>query len=214
MGQVGSGKGTYASRISKAMDILHLSTGELLRQEIKNETEIGKRAKIFVEKADWSAKEIHDIIMELLKKEINKPEASNGFIFDGFPRTLDQAKDLEKITDIDTVINLNVPEKMLLDRITNRRTCKKCGTVYNLISVPPKKAGICDKCEGELYQRTDETEEMTKHRMEENDRCTNPVLEFYRNKGLVIEIVNDNPEALPNEVVERILDKLKKVKTE
>ena len=198
LGQVGSGKGTYASRISKRLGIPHISTGQLLRDEISKETETGKKAKIYVEKADWGAQEIHDIIMKLVKNRIAQSDSEKGFIFDGFPRTLKQAEGLEKIIDIDMAINITVPENVIISRITSRRTCRKCGEIYNVRdpTMRPEKEGICDKCGGELYQREDETEEMTKKRIKENDINVGPVIEYYREKGKLKDI-NWNPEDVP-----------------
>ena len=143
--------------------------------------------------------------MEIVKRRLAKLDAEHGFIFDGFPRTMHQAHALEEITPIDAVILLKVPEDILLRRITSRRTCRECGTIYNVLFLKPKVEGKCDKCGGELYQRPDEQLEPTKQRMKEHERLTEPVAEFYRERGLIKEIENNDIETPPEPIVERIL---------
>jgi adenylate kinase len=147
-------------------------------------------------------------------ERIKKDDTIYGFIIDGFPRTIPQAEQLGKIIKIDAVVNLVVPEKIIIDRLVNRRVCEKCGAIFNILTVKPKKEGVCDKCQGKLIQRKDDTIEVITDRLDVYKNQTQPLIEYYNKKDLIIDIVNDNPNAKPEEVLPRILDKLKKVKIE
>jgi len=210
LGAPGSGKGTYATRVAPHLNVPQISTGDLLRENLKNNTEIGKKAKSFMEAGKLVPDEL---VMELLKQRIKKDDTKNGFILDGFPRTIPQAEQLEKITKIDAVVNLIVPEKIIINRLTSRRVCEKCGAIFNVLSLRPKEDGICDKCGGNLIQRKDDTIEVIRDRLNVYKNQTEPLIEYYKKKGLIIDIINDDPNAKPEEVLPRILERLKKVKT-
>ncbi|MEM7826866.1 MAG: nucleoside monophosphate kinase [Candidatus Aenigmatarchaeota archaeon] len=192
LGPPGSGKGTLSFAISEKYGISHIEAGKILREEIENRTEIGKKVKEIVE----SGRLVPDnIISELVKKRIDT--CKKGFILDGYPRTIGQAEALKKMTDIDLVINLSIPDKILIERAAGRRTCRKCGAVYNIADIHeeidgvvynmppllPKKAWTCDKCGGELYIRSDEKPDVIKKRLEEYKRQTKPLIEYYKNKN-------------------------------
>lgn len=209
MGPQGSGKGTYASRLSPILGIPHISTGEIFRENIAQGTALGKK----VEKYFGSGELVpDDLTMEVVKERLKKPDCKNGFIFDGFPRTLEQAKELEKITNIDVVILLKISKRILIKKILNRRICKSCGEIYNLADIRegkynmpaqlPKKEGICDKCSGELIQRSDETFEGIRERLKEYEDKTKPLINFYKKKSLlkVVE-ATDAPDIMIDKIL-------------
>jgi len=203
LGPQGSGKGTYASRLSKIFKIPHISTGQIFRENIVKETELGKKVEKFVKSGLLVP---DDLTIEIVKERLNQPDCKNGFIFDGFPRTLKQAQELEKITTIDHVINLVVPDWILIKRLSLRISCKNCGEIYNLVYLKPKKEGICDKCGKKLIQRKDETSEGIKMRLKEYEKKTKPLIEYYKNKSILINISNNKIETPPKVVVDKILE--------
>jgi adenylate kinase len=213
LGPPGSGKGTYSKRISPQKNVPHISTGDLLREHIKKETEIGKKAKEYMVKGLLVSDEI---VMETLKERISYEDCKKGFILDGFPRTLPQAKMLQEITEIDVVLNLSIPEDILIEKICARRICKGCGEIYNIaginkegIRMPPMnplKEGKCDKCQEELIQREDDSEETVRQRLIIYKEQTEPLINFYREKKLLKDIKIKGP---PEEMVPEILEILK-----
>ncbi len=213
LGPPGVGKGTCASRISEKLGIPHISAGDMLRAEVAAETEIGKKVKDILDKGNLVPDEL---VLDVVKKRISKQDCENGFVLDGFPRTIGQAEGLEKITNIDIVINLTQPEDVLIERILARRTCKNCGNSYNIadirrdgINMPPllpKVEGICDKCGGELVKRSDETPEIIANRMKVYREQTEPLIEFYKNKNILVDVFVDS---VPSEMVEKIYNMLK-----
>ena len=165
LGGPGSGKGTQAKKLVEKYGLTHISTGDLLRKAMKEGTELGKTAKNYVDAGDLVP---DDVILGMIKEKLK--EIKGGFIFDGFPRTPEQSKGLENILselniEIDKVVNLNVDDQMIVDRLSARRMCKTCGFEYNLKTRPPKKEGVCDIDGGELYQRSDDNEETIKNRL-------------------------------------------------
>jgi adenylate kinase len=208
IGPQGSGKGTYASRIAPILDIPHISTGDIIREEIEKQTEIGKKVEAIVKSG---ALVPDDIVMQLVEKRLERPDCKNGFIFDGFPRTLSQANALEEITDLDAVINMKVPEWILLARLSTRVTCRDCKTIYNTRTLKPKKEDICDKCGGPLIQREDETPDAIKKRLDEYNKKTAPLIDFYREKGILVEVECNDIDIPPEIMVEKIMDELKKL---
>lgn len=207
-GPQGSGKGTYASRISPRYGIPHISTGDIFREAIKNKTELGKKVENFLNNGILVPDEI---TIQVFKERISRPDSKNGFILDGFPRTKEQAIALDGIIKIDAVINLVVPENILLERLASRVTCVNCHTIYNLLTLKPKKEGICDKCGGKLIQRADETPEAIKKRLQQYKEMSAPLLDYYKQQGYVIDIkVNKNIP--PEIVVEEIVKKLEEFK--
>jgi len=203
MGPQGSGKGTYAERLSEKFGVTHISTGEIFRENIKKKTELGKKIEKFVNSGLLVP---DDVTMQVVKQRINEPDCKKGFIFDGFPRTLKQAEELEKVSPLDVVIYLDAPEWLLIKRMSSRVTCKKCGKIYNLLNVKPKKDGVCDGCGGELVVREDETPEVIKMRLKEYERGTKPLIDYYEKKGILKRFYNDVFEISPEECVGKILD--------
>ena len=218
LGPPGSGKGTYSKRISPKLNIPHISTGDLFREHLANQTEIGEKIKEVMD----SGKLVSDeITIEIVKQRLSKEDCQEGFILDGFPRTIPQAEMLEKITTIDIVTNLVIPEDILIEKICARRLCKDCGDIYNIadinregIRMPPmnpKIDGKCDKCNGELIQREDDNEETVKKRLEIYKKETQPLIDFYRQKNLLKDIKIIGP---PEEMVEVILKMLEEISKE
>lgn len=206
IGPPGSGKGTYAQRVGPKLKIPQISTGDLLRDEVKQGTEIGKQVKAVIDAGDFVSDEI---VGDLLKKRLAESDAAQGFILDGYPRNLAQAKALEKITGLDKVVNLVVPEEIVVYRLGGRRTCSKCDTLFNINTLAPKKEGICDDCGGELIQRKDDTEEVIKDRLKTYEEQTEPIIDFYRDKGLLVDVECNDAEAPPEIMVEKIIEKIK-----
>ncbi len=185
-GPPGCGKGTQADLIQKEFGFIKISTGDIIRQEIKNQSQIGKRVKSIIDAGELVS---DDIIIELVKNRLNRGDIKNGYILDGFPRTIIQAERLSEIkVDEEIAVFINVEEDKLIRRLTSRLSCKKCGAVYNLNVNPPKKDGICDKCGGELYKRSDDNEETIKNRLKVYFDKTLPVINFYRAKGSLKEV--------------------------
>ncbi|MHA1376900.1 MAG: adenylate kinase [Candidatus Helarchaeota archaeon] len=204
LGPPGAGKGTQAKKIMEKYNIPKLSTGDMLRQEITNETEIGRNVKKFIESGQLAPNEI---VIEMVKKELNKAKYKKGHIIDGFPRTLNQAYELDKFDSIDIVIYINVPFEILIKRLSGRRICPECGKIYNIYYLPPEKGGICF-CRSNLIQREDDKEEVVKKRIEIFQNQTRPLIIYYKEKSLLKEIDGtDNIENIFNEI-SIILDKL------
>jgi len=217
LGPPGSGKGTYSKRIAPKYNLPHISTGDLLREHIKNQTEIGKKAIKYTNQGKLVPDEI---IIEILKERISKEDCQKGFILDGFPRTIEQAKTLKEITEIHAVFNLVLPEEILIEKICARRVCENCGEIYNVadinregIRMPPMKPAIeniCDKCQGPLIQRDDDNEETVKKRLEVYKEQTQPLIEFYKQENLLKDIYITGP---PEEMVPKIIEELEKIKS-
>ncbi|MDQ0856723.1 adenylate kinase [Metabacillus dongyingensis] len=190
MGLPGAGKGTQAERIVEKYEIPHISTGDMFRAAIKGETELGLKAKSFM---DQGALVPDEVTIGIVRERLGKNDCEKGFLLDGFPRTVAQAEALEGILSdlnrkIDYVINIEVDKDILMERLTGRRICKKCGSTYHLVFNPPAAEGICDKCGGELYQREDDNEETVANRLEVNLKQTQPLLNFYEEKGYLRNI--------------------------
>ncbi|MGV3129266.1 adenylate kinase [Staphylococcus sp. IVB6181] len=187
MGLPGAGKGTQASEIVKKFPIPHISTGDMFRKAIKDQTELGKEAKSYMDRGELVPDEV---TVGIVKERLSEDDAKKGFLLDGFPRTLEQAEALSKIMTelgrkIDAVINIEVPEEELMNRLTGRRVCEICGTTYHLVFNPPKVDGVCDLDGGKLYQREDDNPETVAKRLEVNVKQSKPILEYYDNKGVV-----------------------------
>lgn len=190
LGAPGAGKGTNAKRITSEFNIPHISTGDMFREALKNETELGKLAKSYMDKGLLVPDEV---TISLVKERLAKDDCKDGFLLDGFPRNLHQAEELEKIGEtinrpINYVIDINVPESVLKDRICGRRVCKNCGAPYHVTNLKPKVEGACDLCGGELIQRKDDNEEALKTRLDEYHHQTEPLIEFYSKKGIIHEV--------------------------
>lgn len=191
MGGPGAGKGTMSSKIVEKFNVNHISTGDIFRSEISNKTELGNLAQSYMDKGLLVPDEV---VNNMVKSYLDKLEdKKNGFLLDGYPRTLDQAKAfdaLSKGTDlaIDKVIAMEIDFNELASRVTGRRLCKECGEIYHITNHPSQVEGVCDKCGGDLYQRKDDTEESLKVRLEEYSSQTAPVLDYYDEQGIVEHI--------------------------
>ncbi len=202
LGAPGSGKGTQAKFITEKYNIPQISTGDLLRNAIKDQTEVGKKAKVFMDEG----KLVPDkLVLELLEARLAEPDCEAGFILDGYPRNIAQATDLERITEIDLVINIEVDFNLLVERITGRRTCKTCGAIYHIIYSPPKRKALCNNCSGELYQRDDDTEETVKKRLKTYETQTKPLIEYFLKKGKLRTLVSDSTIDMMRLKVESLL---------
>jgi adenylate kinase len=188
LGAPGSGKGTQAKFIVKNYNIPQISTGNLLRDAVKAGTELGMKAQKYMNTGNLVP---DDIVLQLLNDRITQNDCQKGFILDGFPRNLTQAQELEKITDLDLVININVDYGLLVERITGRRTCKKCDSIFHIKYNPPRKDGICDKCSGYLFQRDDDTEETVKKRLHTYENETKPLINYYKKQKVLETLVSD-----------------------
>jgi adenylate kinase len=201
-GPPGSGKGTYASRLNETLHLPHISTGDLVRQEIKDGTKIGKEIE------DYSKRGLlvpDDTIVGLLKKRISQPDCSSGFILDGFPRTIPQAKALEKIAAMNVVINLVVPDQVIIERLSARLTCKSCGAIYNRLFLKPKAEGICDKCGGQLFTRDDDKPAVIQKRLNTYREQTQPLLAYYKERRLIEDVHNNEAGTPPEKILKEIL---------
>ncbi len=207
-GPPGAGKGTYASMLASKLKIKQISTGDLIREEIKQDTDLGKKINGFVKRGELVPDEI---VIEILKEEIDKPSSKNGFILDGYPRTVEQANALDKIEEIDAVIRLVVPEWVIVERLSSRRICKNCGAVYNIRYLKPKREGICDVCGGDLYQREDDKPEVIKERLRVYEVQTQPLLSYYSSKVPFIDIECESVDIPPETIVKDILQELQKM---
>lgn len=211
IGAPGVGKGTMSNLLIDDYKLVHVSTGDMLRAAIKNETPVGKLAQQYMDKGQLVPDEIiHDIIVERLSQD----DIKQGFLFDGYPRTKAQAIDLDKILSevnlkIDAVINLQIDDEIVVKRITGRRTCSKCGSIYNIYYGPSKQEGICDKCGGELSIRKDDNEESLKERLQEFHKNTQPVVDYYRESNLVSDINADQSIGEVYGEIKKVLEGIK-----
>jgi adenylate kinase len=190
MGLPGAGKGTQAEKIVEKYGIPHISTGDMFRAAIKESTDLGLQAKSFMDQGNLVPDEV---TIGIVRERLSKEDCAEGFLLDGFPRTVAQAEALENILSdlnkrIDYVINIDVDQEFLMERLTGRRICKSCGSTYHLVFNPPIKDDVCDRCGGELYQRADDNAETVQNRLEVNQKQTKPLLDFYEDKGYLRNI--------------------------
>jgi adenylate kinase len=190
LGPPGAGKGTQAGNIAETYAIPHISTGDILRANVREGTELGLEAKRFMDAGDLVPDEV---IIGMVGDRLAEPDAAQGFLFDGFPRTVPQAEALEKLLQdrgqpLDVVLRLAVDEDEVVSRLTGRRTCTACGAVFHVDHHPPATEGVCDSCGGELVQRDDDREDVVRNRLEVYRRSTEPLEEFYWNRGLLRDV--------------------------
>ena len=190
MGPAGSGKGTMSAKILENFKVPHISTGDMFRANIKEGTELGKKAQEYMNAGKLVPDEI---TVAMVADRLKEPDCQVGYLLDGYPRTLIQAKSFENLSKeiakpVEIVINLVVEFETLADRITGRRMCKNCGAIYHVRNHPSQVEGICDVCGSPLIQRADDTEEQLRVRLNEHEKNTKPVLDYYREKGLVVDI--------------------------
>lgn len=197
LGPPGAGKGTQARDLAQEWRVLHLATGDMLREAVAAGSPLGREAKGYM---DQGALVPDDVIIRMMGERLGKADASRGFILDGFPRTIAQAEALAKLLKdlgqtLDTVVYFDVSEPELLRRLTGRRVCRTCGHSYHVTSNPPKRAGVCDECGGELYQREDDAEATVRKRLEVYQRQTAPLLDYYRQRSLLATVSGEGPLA-------------------
>jgi adenylate kinase len=190
MGLPGAGKGTQAEKIVEKYSIPHISTGDIFRAAMKEGTELGLKAKSFM---DQGALVPDEVTIGIVRERLSKDDCQKGFLLDGFPRTVAQAEALENMLTglnkkIDYCLNIDVDQSILMERLTGRRICKDCGATYHLVFNPPAKDDTCDRCGGELYQRADDNEETVHNRLEVNIQQSEPLLHFYETKGYLKNI--------------------------
>jgi adenylate kinase len=190
IGPPGAGKGTQATRMIDRLQVPQISTGDMFRAAVKEGTPMGKKAKEYMDKGALVPDEV---VIGVVNERFGKPDCKKGFILDGFPRTLDQAKALDELlkklgTKLDHVVVIEVPDDYLVDRLTGRRTCKGCNYMHHIKNDPPKKPGVCDKCGGELYQRDDDKDETIRQRLKTYHDQTSPLIRYYSALGVVRNI--------------------------
>ena len=186
VGPPGAGKGSVAKKLI-SLGLAHISTGDMFREAMKQGTPLGKLAESYINKGDLVPDEV---TIGLVKERLSQPDCANGYLLDGFPRTIPQAEALEDLAKeinrpIEAVLNIECDEQTLIQRISGRRVCRNCGTPYHIVNVKPKVEGVCDVCGGELYQRKDDNEEALKVRLQHYVQDTEPLLNFYSNRGLL-----------------------------
>lgn len=209
MGLPGAGKGTQAEKINEKYNIPHISTGDMFRLAIKEGTDLGKKAKEYMDQGNLVPDEV---TIGIVKERLAKDDCAGGFLLDGFPRTIAQAEALQELTadlnkTIDYVLHVDVPEEKLVERLTGRRICPTCGTTYHVVYNPPKEEGICDKDGSQLIQRDDDQPETVKKRLAVNVEQTQPLLDFYQDKGYLVKVDGDRDIDDVFSDIESILDK-------
>lgn len=214
LGAPGTGKGTVAGILQEKLGIKQVSTGDIFRKNIKEQTELGKLAEQYISKGQLVP---DDVTIKIVEDRLNEADVQNGIILDGFPRTVKQAEELDKILaskgkKVDKVYNLTTPEEEIIERIVNRRVCsnQECKAIYNIVLNPPKVEGKCDKCGSKLVTRKDDNEETVRARLKNYFEQTAPLVEYYENKGnLVTEVVSKSINRLGEDVANDIVEQLK-----
>lgn len=207
MGPPGAGKGTQAQRVAERLGVVHVATGDLFREAMAKQTELGRKAESYVKRGEYVPDEI---TLGLVQERLSQPDAQAGALLDGFPRTTEQAKGLNRLLQeygsrLDKVVYLDVPISALMTRLTGRWTCKSCGAVYHEVFTPPKQAGVCDQCGGELYQRPDDTPEVVRRRLEIYESQTAPLVSYYDGAGLLARVPGDEaPEKVTVSVLQAL----------
>jgi adenylate kinase len=208
-GPPGSGKGTYASRLKSRLGVHVIATGDIFREKLKEDTTLGRKVKGYVEKGLLVP---DDIVIDVLKQNLSQVPRETGFILDGYPRTIEQAKALEKIVNIDVVLLQMVPDWIIIERLSSRRICRNCGAVYNIRFLKPKVDGVCDKCGGPLFQRSDDKPAVIKRRIQVYQEQTSPILQHYKEKNVPFVVSSIKAlETPPETIVEEIIKELKKL---
>jgi adenylate kinase len=195
LGPPGAGKGTQARELAREWGVPQVATGDMLREAMAAGTPLGREAKQFYDRGDLVP---DDVILRMVAERFQRPDAARGFILDGFPRTIAQADGLAAMLErlgqkLDAVVYFDVSEEELLRRLTGRRLCRQCQTSYHVVFAPPKREGVCDKCGGELYQREDDSEATVRNRLTVYQRQTAPLLDYYRQRGLLRTVSGEGP---------------------
>jgi len=206
LGAPGAGKGTLAGTVSRALKIPQISTGDIFREAVKNGTDLGGKVKGIMERGELVP---DDLTVELIRERMSRPDTRGGYILDGFPRTVPQANALAEFQTIDGVINFQIPDDVVIRRLSGRRVCRSCGAIYHVDNMPPKKENVCDSCGGELYTRDDDKIEAIRNRLQVYRRQTEPLIAYYRELGLLHDI--DSSESVEHSQVqiERIIHRLR-----
>jgi adenylate kinase len=208
-GPPGSGKGTYASRLQSKLGVAVIAMGDIFREIMKEDMPLGKKVKGYVEKGTLVP---DDIVIDVLKQRLAKVPADKGFILDGYPRTIEQAEVLGEIAKIDVILLQMVPDWIIIERLSSRRICRNCGAVYNIRFLKPKVDGVCDKCGGPLYQRSDDNPEVIKRRIKVYQEQTSPIVQFYKEKNVPFIISSITAlDTQPESIVKEIVKELKKL---
>jgi adenylate kinase len=187
LGPPGAGKGTQAAVIRDRYNVAHISTGDILRSNVKEKTDLGQKARSYMEAGGLVP---DSLIIEMMRERLSQSDCNRGFLLDGFPRTVSQAEALDSLledldVELDAVILLDVSDEVVVERLSGRRVCRDCGAIYHMKNHPPKKEGICDLCGGELFQRKDDTEEVIRQRLGVYHQQTSPLIEYYRSSGIL-----------------------------
>ncbi len=212
LGAPGSGKGTVGKILAEKLKLAHISTGDLFRENLKNETELGKEAKTYMDKGELVPDEL---TVKMLEKRMEEADVANGAILDGFPRTTNQAVVLDELLSskgkkVDMALNIEVPFDEIVERIANRRSCRGCSAIYNVVFNPPKQEGICDECGGELYQREDQKPEVVQNRLEVYKNSSEALINYYAEKNVLrTEKAGDKAGQTSYEVAEKLEKELK-----
>ena len=205
LGPPGAGKGTQARELAREWGVPQIATGEMLREAVAAGTPLGLEARRIM---DTGALVPDDVMVGLIAERLRQPDAATGFILDGFPRTIGQAEALERLLKdfgqkLDAVVYFQVAEPELVRRLTGRRLCRQCQTAFHLISAPPKRPGVCDRCGGELYQREDDSEATVRHRLQVYERQTSPLLDYYRQRGLLAPVQGEGAVGTIRDAIRR-----------
>lgn len=206
LGAPGAGKGTVAKLLTQLDGSVQISTGDILRAAVAAGTELGKKAEAAMKAGDLVS---DDLIMGIMGERLKEADCKNGYLLDGFPRTIPQAEALKKLLagmgeKLDCVVNIDVPRDVILDRLTTRRTCTSCNAIYNIKSNPPKKAGVCDKCGGPVVQRDDETEAAISNRLDVYNQKTAPLAGFYEKEGMLMTVTATSSDAVIDAVKKKV----------
>lgn len=208
LGAPGVGKGTYTSRIKEKYGLQHISTGDIFRENMKNNTPLGQEAKTYIDKGQLVPDEV---TINMVKDRLSKEDMKEGYILDGFPRTITQADSLSKFSTIDLVVNFVAEDSVIIQRLSGRRICKGCSAIYHIKNIPPKVENICDKCNEALYQRDDDKPEAIKQRLIIYQEQTAPLIDYYKKKAM-LAVIDANSEDIDSIVkkTEEILDPFSK----
>lgn len=195
LGPPASGKGTQAARLREALDLPHVASGDLFRENLKNETELGLKAKVYMDRGELVP---DDVTIAMVMERLGRPDCAGGALLDGFPRTIAQAEALDRALaerghNISVVPYMAVPDEVLVERVSGRRLCRVCGEAYHVKFNPPQQPGVCDADGGELYQRDDDRPETVRKRLEVYWEQTSPLVDYYRRRGVLVEVNGDQP---------------------
>ena len=199
LGPPGVGNGTVAEKLSKKLNIPHIATGDLLRENVSQKTELGVKAKSYMGRGLLVPDEL---VIEMIKDILIKDDCKKGFILDGFPRTINQANQIGKVVKVDKVVNLQANEKIIVKRLSRRRVCERCSVIYHLDFIKPNREGFCDKCSSTLYQREDDKPDAIKERLRVYVNQTEPLIQYYQNKQLLVDV---DSSGTPKEVFDLVV---------